>query len=258
MNNVLKFTLVLACIVSIYCGAWSFIGWSVSSEAQVEVMPPTIQDLADTTVTILIEFPCKHQPPCCDRFKHMGFGSGVFISHGSFMTARHLFEDKPDGTKYSALYKGNEYFINEEHCVWLDPDSDLAMVDLYGVPPHPIAETMDGDPPLGGDVVMIGTPAYLSMAGYVTKGNICHVHAEKVIAGLPNFNDPELAEIWDRVVGTTCFTVHGNSGGPVFYQGKLAGIFVGFPDLRKFNKNYSIYVPIYEFGTCSKVEQVLE
>jgi S1-C subfamily serine protease len=213
---------------------------------ELKLQEPDIQRMADTAVTVLIKVPCQN-PNCSVPF-HTGVGSGVLVGQGNVLTAWHLFDDQPEGTEYFVKYNDIEYPVAPED-ILLDPDSDLALVSV-SLPTHPYAEMSLEDPPLGADIVMIGTPGPPAMSGYVVKGNICHVHAEKVMDVY--LKDSAVYQLrWSRLVGTTAFTVHGNSGGPVFYKGKVVGIFVGFPliEHRFFRTNYTVYVPVYEFNT---------
>jgi len=133
-----------------------------------------------------------------------------------------------------------------------DPDSDLAVLCVDNMPEHPIAEIDMNDPPLGADVIMIGTPSHKLMGQRVVKGNISNLDVSELLEEV--FKDvPDLLEAWSRVVMTTCMTVHGNSGGPVFYQGKVVGIFVGFPLVRNtIAYNFTAYVPVYELDTSEE------
>lgn len=206
-------------------------------------MPPTIQQMADCTVTVINELSCTN--PNCTKEVHERWGSGVLVGDGLVLTARHLFRHETIINSY-VLYQGERYLVTE---ILPDPDSDLALLAVEDMPAHPVAEIDLSDPPLGADVVMIGTPAHIRIGQRVVKGNVSNLHAEDLMLEVIPEGQPQ-REQWSRIVATTCFTVHGNSGGPVFYNGKVVGIFVGFPLVRTtLAYTYSVYVPVYELNT---------
>jgi len=248
MKTSVKLGLGLMVVLVMYYVAWGFIGWSLSKDtAVVDVWtPPTIQQMADATVIVIIDKgPCAN--PACPR-DHKGHGSGVLVGQGQVLTAWHLYRDTPVAS--FVLYQGTEYPVTK---VLLDPDSDLAML-YVDLPEHAVVEISLEDPPLGADVILIGSPGHKLIGQRVVKGNISNLYPEDLLKALSGAEpgSQERLRRWSRVVATTCYSGHGNSGGPVFYNGKVVGIFVGVPFM---NHNtllayaYTVYVPVYEFNT---------
>lgn len=201
-------------------------------------IPPTIQQMADATVTILVHPHTRGDPR---------FGSGVFVSQDTVLTAWHLFNTEEE-INVTIIYNGVEYPAAK---ILLDTDSDLAILYLDNIPEHPSMEiSMEGDPPLGADIIMIGSPAHKNIGQRVVKGNISNLYVEDLISEVCS-NDPELLSRWSRIVATTCTTAYGNSGGPIIYKGKVIGIFVGFPLInidRNIAYSFTVYVPVYELN----------
>ncbi|MCP4994043.1 MAG: trypsin-like peptidase domain-containing protein [Gammaproteobacteria bacterium] len=249
LKQSVKPALVLLVVLTLYCSSFWFMGAVLNTDtpANTQVwVPPTIQQMADTTVTILIDQPCPN-PDCGDPLHGKGHGSGVLVGPGQILTAAHLILNKHPDTVYSIRYQAVAYpvdFITE------DPDSDLAVFFCDTLPDHPVAELSMLDPPLGADVYLIGSPVKRFMHGRVVKGNVSCLHREAIL-GDPHMGYPEWAKArWGRIVGMALHTAHGNSGGPVFYNGKVVGIFVGFPLVRdhRIGYQFSVYVPVYELN----------
>jgi len=194
---------------------------------------PSVQDMANMTVMVEI---------WADNYEGVevlaGWGSGVIIGPETILTARHL-GSRLESPRYVIItYDNARWDVTE---TYPDPDSDLMVLIAGDMPSYPEAALDDRDPALGSDIVLIGTPKSIYMRNRVVKGNITTVHQE---LSLPE-EHRQPTERWSRIVGISCHTLSGNSGGPVFYKGKVVGIFVGWV---YGDHHFSVYIPVSELN----------
>lgn len=207
---------------------------------------PNYEAMVNTTVTINVEFsPCGM--PGCSGACTMGHGSGVLVGQGTVLTAKHVMAHHDRIVNRTVVWRGVEYQISS---VLNDPDSDLSVVYVAGMPEHPIAEVSMEDPPLGAQVITIGTPSFRELAGTLVKGYVENLHEDHVWdSPTLKANTPDqFLRDWSRLVSISALTDNGHSGGPVFYNGKVVGLFVGSIVSRSGFK-HAVYVPIYELDT---------
>jgi len=145
-----------------------------------------------------------------------GWGSGVFIADNKIMTAHHVaIHVDLVAQDNVVVYQGKEYRITGVH---LDPNSDLATIDTEEIPELFIPELLERDIILGDTVVIVGTPMDKDLHLRVSQGIVSH---------LDRGDDSDEFHGWGIAMGTDATAGPGNSGGPVFIEGKLAALLVG-------------------------------
>ena len=137
-----------------------------------------------------------------------GAGTGfIFHDHGHIATNNHVVAGADEVTV--TLHDGREF---EAKVVGTDPDTDLAVLEIFPDEPLPYVEFADSDKVRVGDpVVAIGNP--FGLGGTVTAGIIS---ADGRMIGAGRYDD--FLQI-DAPIN------QGNSGGPTFnLEGKVVGI----------------------------------
>jgi serine protease Do len=137
-----------------------------------------------------------------------GAGTGfIFHGHGHIATNHHVVAGADEVTV--TLHDGREF---EAKVVGTDPDTDLAVLEIFPDKPLPYLEFADSDRVRVGDpVIAIGNP--FGLGGTVTAGI---VSADKRMIGAGRYDD--FMQI-DAPIN------RGNSGGPTFnLEGKVVGI----------------------------------
>jgi serine protease Do len=135
-------------------------------------------------------------------------GTGfIFHDHGHIATNYHVVADAGEVTV--TLADGREF---PAEVVGVDPDTDLAVLEIHPDEPLPYVEFADSDSVRVGDpVIAIGNP--FGLGNTVTAGIVSAQHR---VIGAGRFDD--FMQI-DAPIN------HGNSGGPTFnLEGKVVGI----------------------------------
>lgn len=136
----------------------------------------------------------------------ISFGSGAVIGETAVLTAKHVAERPdlvvvtPDGRRFPVVRTD------------LDPDDDVAVVyvdEPLGIEPLEVSTTPLGK---GDEVVVVGTPGLIELAGSVMRGRVVCVDVE--IQGRKNL------DVHD------CHSEGGCSGGPLISvaTGKIVGV----------------------------------
>jgi hypothetical protein len=130
-----------------------------------------------------------------------GTGAGALVSPDGFvLTAAHVVGDDP---LVSVAWSGG---VEPGRVVRRDTVSDLALIRLDGSH-YPCFAASDLLPPVGGEVLVIGSPAG-ELTSSVSKGIVSGVRS---IGGIP-------------LVQTDAEVNPGNSGGPLVHDGQVVGI----------------------------------
>lgn len=208
---------------------FALVGFCVGAAHQNYV--PTIQQMADCSVSVLTDRP----GPFGTTVEVSG--SGVFIDKGKVLTAKHLWN--PAFPKLRIAYNDVVHVaISPE----FDRNSDLMILSFPTLMDNLVARMSYDDPPLGADIYMIGSPINKTMAGRVSKGIVSCLSRDNH----PSLkDDPTLVRDWSRLVGMDMHAYYGNSGSPIFYEGKVVGIFVGFLYPNR-SMHATIYIPVSE------------
>lgn len=165
---------------------------------------PDYQAMVDATVLV-------------KRIDQQGWGSGVFINDNVVLTAKHVVRDGIEPLVIE--YQDVDYKILK---VYTDKDSDLAMLLTEEVQELSIAQIMSYDKiKLGDTVYAVGSPLHFSWKFNLTKGIVSHLSRTH-----PGGEDVYDKWGWSHLFGYDAHGAPGSSGGPIFIDGKLAGLCV--------------------------------
>ncbi len=181
----------------------------------------SITDSSDkTTYTDLNELYDKCSVSCATimttLYNGYSIGSGFVITEdGYIVTNHHVIED------YSSIkvifYDGSEY---DAELVGSDASSDLAVLKIEAEGLVPIELGNSDELKVGDEVVAIGTPYSLSLAGTMTQGIISGVNREVTVSSGSGAGTKTM-----RLIQTDSSINPGNSGGPLInMQGQVVGI----------------------------------
>jgi S1-C subfamily serine protease len=136
----------------------------------------------------------------------MGYGSGVQVAPGVFLTAAHVVER--DGDKIIVSTSGHE---SKAEILWISKDYDVALLRA-NIPAN--ISSLNCDAPVTGRKVMaVGSPGPYKFVH--SWGHIANAAAESVFG-------------WKSVIVVNLASGPGASGGPVFdVLGRVVGIIVG-------------------------------
>lgn len=141
-----------------------------------------------------------------------GHGSGVYLGNGQVLTAAHVAKSAPGGV-VSVVFKKSTY---SARVVWFDENTDTALLTIQ---PHIVGMAAARlvcsmpDVKVGDAVTAIGNP--LQLVNMQTWGRV---------GGFTNYNFGETDKPEVKAIVADMTLAPGNSGGPAFSHGVLAGI----------------------------------
>lgn len=153
----------------------------------------------------------------------LGHGSGVIISPTEVLTAKHVAMHSGMIVK---TMDGETYNIRTTR---MDPDSDLAVVEIDGVfkqRPLKLGQELSKDD----SICVIGAPFDMRLTGTISRGRVVNVNFD-LEPGYMNL------DMIDAQIGP------GSSGGPVIHGRRVCGILV------RGNGTFALVVPVGELDS---------
>ena len=174
-------------------------------------------------------------------------GSGVVIEKEYVLTNYHVIED---ASSLKISVGGDDSNLYEAQVAAQDPDKDLAVLYVPGLPLQPV-ELGDSDQLVVGDwAINIGNA--IGFTGTVTAGIISALDRE--IEGDTQTTDRfgRKSTVVNTMIQTDAAINSGNSGGGMF---NTAGQLVGIPTLKYSGSRYSTGASVESIGMCIPINE---
>ena len=188
----------------------------------------------------------RNQQPEASEVKYAS-GSGTVIAKEYVLTNYHVIED---ASSLKISVGGDDTNLYEATAVATDPDTDVAVLYVPGLPLEPV-ELGDSDQLQIGDwVVNIGNA--IGFTGTATAGIVSGI--DRAIKGDTTTTDRfgRKSTVVNTMIQTDAAINSGNSGGGMF---NTAGQLVGIPTLKYSGTRYSSGAMIESIGMCIPINE---
>ena len=188
----------------------------------------------------------RNQQPQTSEVKYAS-GSGTVIQKEYVLTNYHVIEN---ASSLKISVGGDDNNLYEAQAVATDPDKDLALLYVPGLPLEPV-ELGDSDQLVVGDwAICIGNA--IGFTGTVTAGIISALDRE--IEGNSETTDRfgRKSAVVNTMIQTDAAINSGNNGGGMF---NTAGQLVGIPTLKYSGTRYSSGASVESIGMCIPINE---
>ena len=187
-----------------------------------------------------------NQPDSSQEVKY-GSGSGVVIAKEYVLTNYHVVEE---AHSLKISIDEDEENLYDATVVASDPDKDVAVLKVPGLPLAPV-ELGDSDDLVIGDwVVCIGNP--IGFTGTATAGIVSGLNREIESDSSSIDKYGRSSRVVNSMIQTDAAINSGNSGGGMF---NTAGQLVGIPTLKYSGTRYSSNASIESIGMCIPINE---
>ena len=187
-----------------------------------------------------------NQPDSSQEVKY-GSGSGVVIAKEYVLTNYHVVEE---AHSLKISIDEDEENLYDATVVASDPDKDVAVLKVPGLPLAPV-ELGDSDDLVIGDwVVCIGNP--IGFTGTATAGIVSGLNREIESDSSSIDKYGRSSRVVNSMIQTDAAINSGNSGGGMF---NTAGQLVGIPTLKYSGTRYSSGAAVESIGMCIPINE---
>ena len=189
------------------------------------------------------------QPESSQEVKY-GSGSGVVIEKEYVLTNYHVVE----GAHSLKISVGNdEENLYDATVVASDANTDVAVLNVPGLPLEPVELGNSDDLEIGDWVVCIGNP--IGFTGTATAGIVSGLNREIASDNKSLDEYGRSTRVINSMIQTDAAINSGNSGGGMF---NTAGQLVGIPTLKYTGSRYSSNATVESIGMCIPINEAKE